>query len=284
MNNLQEIKEIATYFFKSGLFKELKNIEQAVTIIIAGSEIGVKPFQSIKNIDIIQGQLSVKPLLLASKIKDSEKYDYTILESNNEICSIEFFEFIDNKRISIGAFSFSIKDAQRAKLAGRNTWLQYPREMLYNRAMAMGARKYCPDLFFVAVYDRDELLFDTNDNGEVLESIKKNVTKTVPKTKEKTDEVLESIKKNVTKTVPNEIEAPATELSEDDKLLLSYKENIEFCEDIETFNNIVSSVRKFKKPIRDVLAQEVYKKAGELQVELNSKTKLYEKAEVQNEN
>ena len=93
---------------------------------------------------------------MASMIKASGRYRYKILEHTPQMCRLAFYEKWDGSWELVGESEFTIEQAQAAKLTGKHTWTAYPKAMLYNRAMAEGARYYCADLFFGAVYDVDE--------------------------------------------------------------------------------------------------------------------------------
>ena len=78
--------------------------------------------------------------------------------------SIDFFETVATSSPAghggdrnLGTSTFTIQDAQRARLSGSQTWQQYPRNLLLARAMTNGARWYCPEVFGGAIYDPEEL-------------------------------------------------------------------------------------------------------------------------------
>lgn len=145
---INNVKEIATTFINSGLFLDTKSVEVAIVKIFAGKEFGLEPFQSMQSLDIIQGKVFIKPQLLAGLIKQSKKYDYRIIESNNLKCSIDFFENGD----CIGTSIVTFEDCTRMQLTGKDNWKKQPGTMLYNRAMSQGARRYTPDLFLMPIY------------------------------------------------------------------------------------------------------------------------------------
>ena len=50
-----------------------------------------------------------------------------------------------------------MEDARRAGLENKFIWKQYPRNLLFARALTNGARWYCAEIFGGAVYTREEL-------------------------------------------------------------------------------------------------------------------------------
>lgn len=156
--SLEDMRALSRVFILSGLFRDQnKNDiteEQAIVKIMAGRELGMEPFTAMQCIDIVLGKISVKPIAIAARIKQSGKYDYKVVKQTDEICTIDFFQ----NGAKIGESIFTIQDAARMGLSGKDNWRKQPAVMLYNRAMSKGARQACPDAFFgVPVYTREEL-------------------------------------------------------------------------------------------------------------------------------
>lgn len=153
--SVSDMKSLGEIFIKSGLFGSSLSEAQAVVKIMAGREIGLEPFAAMQGIDIIQGKVVMKPIVMAGKIKASGKYNYLIRTETAERCEIEFFE----NGVSIGTSVFTMQDAANMGLATKDNWRKQPAVMLYNRAISKGARQFCPDVFYgVAVYSEGEIL------------------------------------------------------------------------------------------------------------------------------
>lgn len=168
---LSDINQIATTFVKSKLFADAQSVDVAIVKIMAGMEFGLKPFQSMQSIDIIQGKIFIKPLLLAGLIKQSNKYDYRIIKSNIQECIIDFFENGEK----IGQSIVTIEDCNRMGLTNKDNWKKQPQTMLYNRCMSQGARRYTPDLFLMPVYTEG----DEYSNNSIIETSKTEQEETV---------------------------------------------------------------------------------------------------------
>ena len=151
---ISDMSTLSAIFLKSGLFGNELDEAKAIVKIMAGREIGLEPFTAMQGIDIIKGKVSVKPIIIAAKIKQSGKYDYRIIAQTDKRCEIEFFQ----NGTLIGVSTFTIDDAARMGLASNSNYQKQPAVMLYNRAMSKGARQFCPDAFFgVAVYSEGEI-------------------------------------------------------------------------------------------------------------------------------
>ena len=188
--SLAEAKEYAEIFFDSGLFQDTKALSQAIVKIQAGSEIGLAPFESMSSLDIIQGNITLSGNIQAAKIKSNPKYDYKIIQSDDKICEIEFFQGGESIGISrytfeeISKITFWDKKEGRKKLTEKDNWKNYPSDMLFNRCISRGRKRYCPDVFGgVKVYDPEEL----NQDNEP-----KNITPTTqPKVVKHTSKPIE---------------------------------------------------------------------------------------------
>jgi hypothetical protein len=169
--SLEEIQETGKMMVASGYFPNVKSISQAGVKIMMGAELGFNATVSMKSIHIIDSKPTIGGDLLASKIKSSGKYRYTIKEHTTEICSIDFYERIDSKWEFIGNSTFDKDDAQRADLLRKTNWIKWPRNMYFNRAIANGQRWFCPDVFYNAgtVYTPDELGADVDSDGHIIE-------------------------------------------------------------------------------------------------------------------
>lgn len=152
-----EITSLAKAFVESGMFPDIKTMAQAIVKIQAGQEFGIKPFASMTGIHIIAGKPVPGAGIIASRIKASGKYDYTIKEMSDKICSIDFFQ----GEKCLGNSSFSIEDARRAQTKNLD---KFPKNMLFARAISNGVKWFTPDVFDGPVYveeDFDNVTEDT---------------------------------------------------------------------------------------------------------------------------
>lgn len=159
---------IGETFYKSGMFADIKSAQQAVVKIMAGAEMGISPFQAMSGIHIIQGKPTIGAGLMASRVKSSGKYNYKIVEMDEKVCKIQFYEQCavlgdkhNNKGWNeIGVSTFTIEDAKKA---GTKNLDKFPRNMLFARAMSNGVRWFCPDIYEGPVYVPEEMESITED-------------------------------------------------------------------------------------------------------------------------
>lgn len=198
-----EIEPIAKAFVASGMFGEdMDKISKGITKIMAGQELGLAPFASMRAVHVIEGNATLSANTMAGMVKSSGRYDYDIKKKELDGCTIEFFEMRAGKRTKIGTESFDIDEARMAgmfdpeceeaplkhnirkitmyKKGGgswqkdgcncKANWKNYPKAMMFARAISNGVRTYCPDVFSgMLVYTPDELNAQVNTSGEVID-------------------------------------------------------------------------------------------------------------------
>jgi hypothetical protein len=176
---LDEVMSLGEVLAKSGFFSDARGAAQAVAKMLAGSELGFGPVASMTGIYIVKGRVSLSANLMAAAIKRSGKYNYRVKELTEKRCEIEFFE--NGERVGISAFT--IDEAIAAKLdqdwdkdankwKPKATWKNFPRNMLFARAMSNGAKWFCADIFGGPAYTPDELGAEIDgETGEIIDII-----------------------------------------------------------------------------------------------------------------
>jgi hypothetical protein len=165
---------IGETFHKSGMFTDIKSAQQAVVKIMAGAEMGISPFAAMSGIHIIQGKPTIGAGLMAARVKGFGKYDYKVIEHNEKICQIEYYEKLPaNGLKSIGVSTFTIEDAKKA---GTKNLDKFPKNMLFARAMSNGVKWYTPDIYEAPVYVPEEMEHITEDTQAIEVPRKKVLT------------------------------------------------------------------------------------------------------------
>ena len=165
LTSWRAMREQADELVKSGFLPRAINTpEKAMAIIQTGKELGLGPMQSLRSIHIIEGKPTMSADLIAglalAKVPGSV---LRVAVSTNELCTIE----AGRAGQKLTEFTFTMKDAQQAGLAGKSNWKNYPRAMLRARAITEAARAIFPDAV-MGLYDPDELGAVTTEAGEVV--------------------------------------------------------------------------------------------------------------------
>ena len=157
-----EIKKWASVFVQSGLFKDTRDIAQAMVKIQAGQELGLPPMAAMRGFDVVDGRVAPNAGLTAALIKASGRYRFQVEHSDMERCVLSWYEAGE----PLGESSFTMEEAKQAQLATKKNWQRYPSDMLFNRALTRGARRFCADLFLGSTYVPEELGYDELDDDD----------------------------------------------------------------------------------------------------------------------
>ena len=156
--DLNEAMKIGEIVAKSRMFPEVTDQAKAVVAILAGRELGIPPMASLRNIHVVKGKVEIGASLLAAMIRQSGKYNYKVVKSEDDECVLLWSENIGGAWTVHGQSKFTMADAKRAKLIKPDSnWEKFPRAMLFARAMTEGQKKYCPDIGIGAVYAPGEI-------------------------------------------------------------------------------------------------------------------------------
>ncbi len=167
---LKEPMALGEVFAASGIFKDIKTAAQAVVKILAGKELGLSPIEAMNSLYIVNDKIAVLTNTIASRIKKSGKYDYAIDKLDEQECIITFVAVNGGEPKELGKSIFTIKDAAKAGIVNKDNWKNYPRNMLFARALSNGARWYCPDSLS-SFHSVEELEDNGNGNKEKVITI-----------------------------------------------------------------------------------------------------------------
>jgi len=174
---LAAVMELSEVLAKSGILPSYLNTPSKVaTVILAGREFGLSAIQSTKLIFVdTKGRWGMMTALIGARIFHLG-HSYEVKELTVEKCTIEF----TRKGHAPVSYTVTIKEAHEGKWDSdwdnsksewktKATWRSYPRDMLFNRCLAMGARKFMPDIC-AGFYTPDELGVSTavTDEGEEM--------------------------------------------------------------------------------------------------------------------
>jgi hypothetical protein len=144
---LAEPMQLGEVFMQSGMFKDIQSQAQAVVKILAGRELGLAPLESMTNIYLVNGKVALQSKVISSLIKKNGKYDYKVEKLDESECTIAFFQIEGGNKVELGKSTFTIKDAARAGVVNKEVWKNYPKNMLFARALTNGSKWYTPDAF-----------------------------------------------------------------------------------------------------------------------------------------
>jgi hypothetical protein len=122
-------------------------------LLMTGRDLGLSYAQSLRAFHVVQGRPVLSAAgMVAVCLRSGVCEHFRTVESTDTVATVEVKRRGDPAR----RVSFSLDDAKRAGLAGRETWKAYPSRMLLARAQAWAAREVFPDLL-LGLYDEDEV-------------------------------------------------------------------------------------------------------------------------------
>ena len=132
-----ELQSMALSVTKSGMFG-LKNENQAITLMMIAQAEGIHPIQAVQMYSIIQGMPALKTTeMIARYMRSGGKIVW--IETTDKIAKAKFI-FDDNELI----YEYTIEDATKATLTGKDNWKRMPKEMLRARCASSGIRMSNP--------------------------------------------------------------------------------------------------------------------------------------------
>jgi hypothetical protein len=152
-HSVRDLETMASKVAKSRLFN--MDESQAFTLMLLCQSRGMHPIEAVMRYDIIQGQPAMKS-------------DAMLAEFQRIGGSVDWLSDNDNPDYQEAVFShprlspkpkrvkFSMKDATRAGLAGKDSWKKYPFSMLRARVISMAIRMIAPGVN-TGIYTSEEV-------------------------------------------------------------------------------------------------------------------------------
>lgn len=140
---------------RSGFFKDARQATQAFAKLMFGRDLGLTSMQAMTGIHIVEGKPEMAANLMAGRVRSHPHYDYKIVKWTDEACELIFTRDGEPMEPPV---EFTMKDAKRAELDQKHNYRRHPRSMLFARAMSMGTKLHCPDVFNgIPVYVEGEI-------------------------------------------------------------------------------------------------------------------------------
>lgn len=161
-SHFEMVVKQADVLVKSGFLPaSIKTPQQAIAIIMAGYELGIQPWQALTTINVIQGKPSISPQLMLALIQRSGQVEDIAIDGDENMCTVS----MKRKGQSVHTETFTMEDAVRMQLAGKDNWKKQPGTMLKWRAVAACARVVFPDAI-LGLYTPEEMGADVRVEGD----------------------------------------------------------------------------------------------------------------------
>jgi hypothetical protein len=173
-----QIKEMCMMAVKSGMLpSSIKTAEAAAIIALKARELGIPLMVGFAHIVVINGKPAMSAeLIQAQARKNLPGLIFNIVKADNTVCIVECQRPERGSKMFTG--TFTIEDAKRAGLLGKDVWKNYPAAMLRARAITATLRVVCPDALMGISHTPEELGSDSMDG--VIETTAREVPPAVP--------------------------------------------------------------------------------------------------------
>lgn len=146
-HDLKQGMELANMLAKSELIPNaLRNKPADVLLVLMkGNELGLLPMQALSLINVIQGKPVIAAEAMAALVRSNAPICrfLRMVESTDTIATFETQRAGDPEPTRL---SYSIEDAKKAGLSGKDNWVKQPKTMLRWRALSAICRLIYPDL------------------------------------------------------------------------------------------------------------------------------------------
>lgn len=159
MPQTQEAKyQMAGVLAKSGLIPSGLNTAEKVFVALQwGHELGLTPMVAVNNIAVINGKPTLSADIMCAIVKRSPEYGgIEWIEMSNKKAECKISRILPNGDKETQTCSFTLEDAERAGLLGKDVWKKYTKRMLKHRCLSSGLKDMFPDLL-AGLYDPEEM-------------------------------------------------------------------------------------------------------------------------------
>lgn len=160
LSNIDEAFAFANMLSQSGMVPKIYTGKPADIVIAMqmGSELGLKPLQSLQNIAVVNGRPTIWGDAVVAICQNSG-----LLEDITEVVTdTEAIVTVTRSGQEPHSVTFSMEDAKKAGLANKaGPWTQYPKRMMKNRARAFALRDKFADVlsgFGITEEEKDRVL------------------------------------------------------------------------------------------------------------------------------
>ncbi len=151
--SVEDIEVMARRLVESKLFAGIDTVQKAFTLMMLCQADGLHPIQVVRRYDIIQGRPAMKSSAIQAEFQARGGL-IEIVELTDKIARARFSHpRLQPKPIEM---SYTWEQATKAKLTGKDPWLQNPQDMLWWRLVSKTVRKIDPGIV-AGVYSSEEV-------------------------------------------------------------------------------------------------------------------------------
>lgn len=137
--SVPDVMTMADVIVKSGLFPAFKNRESAAAMMLLCRAKGLDPMTAVERYHIVQGRPVMRAdAMLGEFVRMGGRVEWHRRDDTEASAT---FSHPAGGTVTV---SWTIEQARKAKLTGKDIWSQYPRQMLHARCVSEGVRSVLP--------------------------------------------------------------------------------------------------------------------------------------------
>lgn len=165
----EDMMRVAKILADAGLIEDIKSANQAFVKLMYGLELGMTPGEAIDDLYFLKGRRGIWARAIAAKFGRHGHYNYDILETTEECCTIQITYDGQPKGQPV---TFTVRQAQEMGLLGKPAWKADRKLQLFYKALTRAQVMYAPDLYrrtVKAVEDLEDQILA--DNQAMLQTV-----------------------------------------------------------------------------------------------------------------
>ena len=160
------------------------NPANVLVAIEYGAALGLEPMAAIQGIHVVEGKPTASAQLIGALVRKAGHRLRVQCDNGRAVATIIRADDPDFTFTAV----WTLDRAQKAGLAGKGVWKQYPDQMLKNRAITEVARDACPEVLAGVSYTAEELGSDERPTSAPTPTVERLIpTATVAQVEEVVD-------------------------------------------------------------------------------------------------
>lgn len=148
--------DMAKFIVESGLYPNANTPAKAVAIMFKGLELGVSPLAAMEHIALINGKATIDGAMMLAMLR-KEGVSISFTRRDDKACTVKMTRPDNGDSVEV---TYSMEDANKAGLSGKDPWRKFPRAMMTWRAVSEAARLLASDIMIyggIPQYTPEEL-------------------------------------------------------------------------------------------------------------------------------
>jgi hypothetical protein len=150
LSELDYARKVGEMIVKSGKWSKDWNIDTVAVLVLYARDLGIHPVKALMNgFDIIQGKISMKPILMSDMIRRAG-HSIRVEKNDSNECVLRGTRRDNGDTCTV---KFTAEDAKKAGISNKTSFQNWAADMLYNRAMGRLGRMLFSDVIGGAYTD-----------------------------------------------------------------------------------------------------------------------------------